>query len=116
VVNVLHDSFFAQPIGDPFSNAIFEDRISRAEPIGSFELVTVASARGPIRRTVIAEIGDVIVLADPSRAEEAKMAGITRFSIGFRRSDVISVEGLDKLVRRLRSGAEGVMYIKSLRN
>jgi hypothetical protein len=36
VVNVLHDSFFAQPIGDPFSNAIFEDRISRAEPIGSF--------------------------------------------------------------------------------
>jgi hypothetical protein len=62
------------------------------------QLVTVDSARGPIRRTVIAEIGDVIVLADPSRAEEAKMAGITRFSIGFRRSDVISVEGLDKLV------------------
>jgi len=34
VVNVVNDRFFAQPIGDPFSNAIFEDVIARAEPIG----------------------------------------------------------------------------------
>jgi hypothetical protein len=61
-------------------------------------VVTVSSARGPIRRTVIAEVGDVLVLADPAGAEEAKMAGITPFSIGFKRSDVLAVEGVDNLV------------------
>ena|SRR5438093_3511430 len=37
VINVLQDRFFAQPVGDPFANTLFEDRISRAEPIGSFK-------------------------------------------------------------------------------
>ena len=37
VVNVLNDRFFAQLVGDPFANAVFEDSISRAQPIDSFE-------------------------------------------------------------------------------
>ena len=56
------------------------------------------SARGPIRRTVIAESGNVLVLAESERAAEAKMAGITPFSIGFPRADVLTDEGIDALV------------------
>jgi hypothetical protein len=61
-------------------------------------VVTVQSARGPIRRTVVAELGDVLILADLESADEAKMAGITPFSIGFPRNDVLIDEGLDSQV------------------
>jgi hypothetical protein len=37
VVNVLNDRFIAQLVGDPLANAVFEDSISRAQPIDSFE-------------------------------------------------------------------------------
>jgi hypothetical protein len=62
------------------------------------QIVTVSSARGPIRRTVIAEVEDVVVLAEVNDTNQAKTAGITRFSIGFRRADILSIEGIDKSV------------------
>ena len=63
-----------------------------------YQVVTVDSARGPIRRTVIAEIGDVLILAETDSAEQAKTGVITKFSIGFRRSDVLSIDGVDNSV------------------
>lgn len=33
VVEVMHDRFLAQLVGDAFSNTVFEDYISRAQPI-----------------------------------------------------------------------------------
>ena len=61
-------------------------------------LVTVDSARGPIRRTVIAETDAIVVLDEPEGVKQAKTFGITRFSIGFRREDILSVDGIDKTV------------------
>ena len=61
-------------------------------------IVTIDSARGPIRRTVIAEVGDVLVLAELDGAEQAKIGEITKYSIGFKRSDVLSVDGVDNSV------------------
>jgi hypothetical protein len=37
VVNVFGDRFFAQLVGDGFANTVFEDAISRAQPIDTFE-------------------------------------------------------------------------------
>jgi hypothetical protein len=37
VINILNDRFLAQLVGDSFSNTIFEDHVSRAEPIGSIK-------------------------------------------------------------------------------
>ena len=36
VVNVFDGRFFAQLVGDGFANTVFEDSISRAQPIDSF--------------------------------------------------------------------------------
>lgn len=35
VVDVIHDRFLAQLVGDAFSNTVYEDHISRAQPIDS---------------------------------------------------------------------------------
>jgi hypothetical protein len=61
-------------------------------------VVTLSSARGPIRRAIVAEVGDVLVVAELERVAEAKKSGITPFSIGFRRLDVLAVEPLDNSV------------------
>lgn len=61
--------------------------------------VTVISARGAIRRTVVADLGDVLVLGSIDDYNSTKVLGIDRFAIGFRRSDIIAVEsGIDTSV------------------
>ena len=37
IVKILDDRFFAQLLGDSFSNSLFEDHISRAQPIDPVE-------------------------------------------------------------------------------
>ncbi len=51
--------------------------------------VTLSSARGPIRRTIIKRLDDVLVVGSKEDYEEAKIHGISRFSVGFRVSDVL---------------------------
>ena len=57
--------------------------------------VIVSSARGDIARTIVAECDDVVVLAESDAAEIAIAAGVTRYSIGFRRSDILSIIPVD---------------------
>jgi hypothetical protein len=61
-------------------------------------IVTLSSARGPIRRTIIGEVGDVLIVAEPSSEQNVNNAEITRYSIGFNKSDVLAVEGIDNSV------------------
>jgi hypothetical protein len=60
--------------------------------------VTVESARGEIRRTVIADLGTVLVLGSVSDYNLLKTRGLDRFAIGFRRSDVTHDFGIDSSV------------------
>ena len=54
------------------------------------------SARGPIRVTIVADFGDVVVVGTQDQYESAKTAGLDRYAIGFRRSDlVLSDSGID---------------------
>ena len=54
--------------------------------------VTLTSARGHIQRTVVADLGDVLVVGTPEEHLRAQSAGIDRFAVGFRRSDVIEAD------------------------
>jgi hypothetical protein len=58
-------------------------------------IVTVESARGLITRTVVADLGEVLVLGSYEDYQLAKKDGIGRFSVGFRRSDVRGKNGID---------------------
>lgn len=54
--------------------------------------VTVNSARGEIRRTVVADLGDVLVLGTAEDYARSQTEGLDRLAIGFRRSDIINDE------------------------
>ena len=51
--------------------------------------VTLSSARGPIRRTIVKLLGDVVVVGDAYDYERAKIGVISPFCIGFPVSDVV---------------------------
>ena len=60
--------------------------------------VTLISARGPIRRTIIRLLGDVVAVGSQQDYEQAQKGVFGPFLIGFRVSDVIDDDGLDSLV------------------
>jgi len=62
------------------------------------QLVTLSSARGPIQRVVVSDMGDVIAVTTPEEWRASRGLGNTPVSIGFRRSDVIDHPGIDMTV------------------
>lgn len=60
--------------------------------------VTIMSSRGPIRRTIVKLLENIVIVGSTRDYEEAKMLGISRFSVGFPISDVLNEKQLDDLV------------------
>ena len=56
------------------------------------------SARGPIRRTIIRLVGDVVAVGSQQDYERAKNGEFGPYLIGFPVSDIIEENGLDSLV------------------
>jgi hypothetical protein len=61
-------------------------------------VVTASSARGVIRRTVVADLGRVVVLAHTGSVNQLTDNALAEFSIGFPRDDVIEDFGIDTSV------------------
>jgi len=59
------------------------------------KVVTVSSARGPVVCTVVADLGNVIVVGSHEDYIRARSGGIGRFAVGFPRTDILSQEGID---------------------
>jgi hypothetical protein len=60
--------------------------------------VTVESARGPVTAVVIADLGEIVVIGRADDYLRAKQNGLSRYCVGFRRNDIVSVEGIDMKV------------------
>lgn len=54
--------------------------------------VTLDSSQGHITRTVVADLGDVVLVTRAEEYQRARKAGNQPISVGFRRSDVLDAE------------------------
>ena len=68
------------------------------------QYVTVDSLAGPIRRILVRDLGDILVIGWPEDYERAKAEGISRFCVGFRRSDVLDEKKVDEVVLLKHNG------------
>jgi hypothetical protein len=52
-------------------------------------IVTLRSSQGPIRRFVVEDRGDILVISRQEEVEAAKREGRAPATVGFKRSDVL---------------------------
>ena len=56
------------------------------------QTVTLDSAVGNIRRIVVKDLGDIVLVTRTEEFERAQVAGVEPLTIGFKKSDIVRIE------------------------